>query len=492
MQLRDYQLNFVRDIRTAFAQGSVAPLAVAPTGAGKTACMSYIANGAAAKGNTCGIIVHRQELVVQTSVALARVGLWHGIEAPEPVRRAAIRAQIEEGGRSFYNSDAPSKVCSIQTIGRRLDTIDPFNLLFLDEGHHAAAGTWGRLVEAMPKAKILGLTATPERLDGKGLGRDFGGIYTSLVMGPTIGSLIEAGYLATPRVFSPPSSIDTSALHIKGGDFNAQESAEMMDRRQITGDAIDHYRRICNGVPAIAFCASVAHAKHVAEEFIAAGYKAACIDGNTPDAERRGAIRALGEGRLHVLTSCDIISEGTDIPIVGAMIALRPTQSLGLWRQQMGRVLRAYPGKQFAYILDHVGNALRLGLPEDEPEWSLEGRKKKSRDASEREISVSVTVCAECFASFSSEIDVCPHCGTPVERKTRQIDQVDGDLVEIDQAALVRRQKIEQGMAEKFSDLVALGKRRGMNHPEGWARNILAARKRKEEKSPMLALPEAS
>ena len=482
MQLRDYQKRFVRDIRDSFLSGARAPIGVAPTGSGKTAVMAHIAKGAAAKSNTCGIIAHRQELITQTSLALARGGVWHHVIAPDSVRRECVRQHVEELGRSFYNSEAPSAVASVQTLARRLttsDAPDPFKLLFLDEGHHAVAGQWASLRAAMPEARILGMTATPERLDGKGLGTHAGGPYDDMVRGPTVEELIGLGFLSRPRIYSPPTEIDTSRLRTERGDYKRGDAAQVVDKPSVTGDVIEHYRRLANGVPAIAFCVSVDHARHVAEQFASAGYQSACVDGTMHDAERRRAIRALGEGRLHVLTSCDLISEGTDIPIVGAAILLRPTQSLGLYLQQVGRVLRPYPGKEYSLILDHVGNALRHGLPEEVREWSLDGRVKKKRGAKE-DSGPPVRVCMECYASFPPTLDACPMCGAEVPKAGRAaLEQRDGELVEVDEVALKARRRNEQGMAQTYDDLVALGRRRGYSHPESWARSIIGARGRK-------------
>lgn len=480
MQLRDYQSKFVRDIAAAFAQGARFPIGVAPTGAGKTAVMAHIAKGAAAKGNTCSVIAHRRELISQTSLALARGGVWHHVIAPESVRRECVALQVEELGRSFYNSDAPSSVASVQTLASRLGTSsapDPFDLLFLDEGHHAVAGQWVRVLEAMPNAKGLGMSATPERLDGKGLGKNAGGPYDAMVMGPTVESLIAAGWLTRPRIYSPPCDIDFSRIRTEKGDFKRGDAAAVVDKASITGDVIDHYRRLANGVPAIAFCVSVEHAHHVAEQFQSAGFRAACVDGNMNPTDRRRAIRALGEGRLHVLTSCDLISEGTDIPIVGAAILLRPTQSLGLYLQQVGRALRPFPGKEYTLILDHVGNAVRHGAPEELREWSLDGRKKKKRGAKEEDTGPSVRVCLDCYATFPRDLDACPMCGAEVDKGGKSTpEQREGDLVEVDAAALKRQRAIEQGMAQTFDDLVALGKRRKYRFPEAWARSVLRGR----------------
>ena len=489
MQLRDYQKKLVSGIASAFSQGAKSPVAVAPTGSGKTAVMAHIAKGAASKGNSCGILAHRQELITQTSLALARAGVWHSVIAPDSVIRECFKIHVEELGRSFYNADAPSHVASVQTLTRRLKTgaaPDPFRLLFIDECHHAVAGQWAQVIEAMPDAKILGVTATPERLDGRGLGITSGGPFDHMVQGPTVDELISLGFLSRPKIYSPPSEIDVSKFRTEKGDYKRQDADAAVDKASITGDVIDHYRRLANGIPSIAFCVSVNHAQHVAEQFTAAGFRAACVDGTMSDAERRRAIRALGEGRLHVLTSCDIVSEGTDIPIVGAAILLRPTKSLGLYLQQVGRVLRPYQGKEYSIILDHVGNALQHGLPEESRDWSLDGRKKKTRG--ERDAAgPSVTTCFECYATFSPTLDACPMCGAAVEKSQRKLEQREGDLVEVDEAALQAHRRREQGMAQTYDDLVAMGRRKGYKSPESWARHIIATRQRK--KAPIVRAP---
>ena len=346
--LRSEQKKFIADIAQDFAHGSNSPLGVAPTGMGKTVCLAYMANGARRKGNTVGITVHRQELITQTSLALAAQGVHHGIIAPDNVIRASISRQVEAFGRSYFNSDSGVHLCSVQTAARRIETISPFDYIMIDEGHHAVAGQWGTFIGAMPQAKMLGVTATPERLDGKGLGVAAGGCFSSLVMGPTVQELIDVGNLAPPRVFAPPVQYDAAAIRTKGGDFDAKSATSSIDKPTITGDAISHYKRLCDGMPAIAFCASVEHAKHVADQFAANGYRSVCVEGNMADRDRREAITGLGNGSIHVLTSCDIVSEGTDIPIVAAAIMLRPTRSLALYMQQGGRVLRPYKGKEYA------------------------------------------------------------------------------------------------------------------------------------------------
>jgi superfamily II DNA or RNA helicase len=265
------------------------------------------------------------------------------------------------------------QVASVQTLARRLGKtrINPA-LIIIDEAHHACAGSWRNILSAFPRARLLGVTATPCRLDGQGLGKSSGGYFDRLIQGPSVRELINAGHLAQPIVYAPPVGADFSGVHVRMGDYVAEEQAAALDKPTITGCAIDHYRRICPGVPAIAFCASVKHAEHVAEQFDAAGFPAVSLDGTLDSKTRKHRIAALANGQIKILTSCEIISEGTDIPVVTACIMLRRTMSTGLYLQQAGRCLRPHPQKTNSIILDHVGNVFQHGFPDDDREWALD------------------------------------------------------------------------------------------------------------------------
>jgi superfamily II DNA or RNA helicase len=325
-----------------------------------------------------------------------------------------------------------------------------------------------------------------------------------MILGPEVKDLIRGGHLAPPVYYAPPQAADFSGIAIKRGDFDQREMAAVMDKAAITGDAVEHYARICHGAPAVAFCASIAHAQHVAEQFNAAGFRAATIDGNMEREDRRDVVRKLGDGRLHVLTSCEIINEGFDLPLVTAAILLRPTMSLGLHLQQIGRVLRPAPGKERAIILDHVGNLARHGLAEDVRDWSLDGRPKKKKSKKDDEPDVKVTQCPECYCCHSPAQE-CPECGHVYEAKGRQIEQVDGELKMIDGLVddhnrrcancstvhsrwdhkcpacshyvdPVRQRKAEQGGAQTYDELVAIGRKRGYKNAAGWARHVFNSR----------------
>lgn len=458
MILRPYQTDIIGEVRQRLSEGLRAPLIVSPTGSGKTVMFSHIADGAGKKNKRVWILVHRAELVEQTSRTMREIGIHHGIIAAgwpvDPLPHV--------------------QVVSVQTVVRRTGGLIPPDLIIVDECHHSAAGTWGKILAAFPKAVRLGFTATPERLDGKGLSDAF----DCLIRGPEVAWLIEQGFLTQPKYYAPPNQLNLDGLHVRAGDYARDETAAMMDKPSITGDAVSHYRRICDGAPAVAFCASIAHAEHVAQAFNAAGYRATTLDGTLDRIERRKRVRGLADGSIQILTSCEIISEGFDIPVVSAAILLRPTKSLGMHLQQVGRVLRIAPGKKHAYILDHVGNCLRHGLAEEERDWSLEGRKKRKKKGSDED-APPVRQCPKCYACHVPAPH-CPECGHTYEIKTREIEQKEGELVELNLAWMAKQRKQEQGQASSFAELVEIGKSRGYKNAAFWAKKVWNSRQQRQ------------
>ena len=452
MNLRPYQQQAVDELRGAYAQGARSPLFVLPTGGGKTFTFVYVGQSAVARGNRVLILVHRQELLMQASRSLTAMGVRHGLIA---------RGHVTTGDQV--------QVASVQTLIRRLGKHRyHFDLIIVDEAHHAIAGSWRKIIDALPQARVLGVTATPIRSDGKGL-RD---VFDTMVTGPTVQQLIDMGHLVRPVVYAPPTQLDLAGVKRRMGDFDQAELGKRVDKPTITGSAVEHYRKLCDRQPAIAFCVSVAHAQHVAADFRSAGYQAKAIDGSMPDAERKQAIEDLGAGRLHVLTSCDIISEGTDIPVVAAAILLRPTQSMGLFIQQVGRALRPAPGKDRAIILDHVGNCMRHGLPQDDRDWSLDGLLDAGKRKRENDVAP-VKQCEKCYAVFTPR-PVCPVCGHTHEIKEREIKQTEGELQEVDAVTMQRQRKQEIGKARTLEELQEVARKRG--YKPGWARFIWNAR----------------
>ena len=450
MQLRSYQQQAVLDLRNAFRFGYRAPLLCLPTGGGKTIVFTVIAQASANRGRRVLILVHRRELLRQASAKLTAVGLDHGL----------IAAGIP-------SSPAAVQVASVQTIVRRLSGMDwQPDLIIIDEAHHATAGQWERTLQHWPNAYRLGVTATPCRLDGRGLRSAF----DHLVLGPSVAQLIDAGFLSHSRIYAPPVVADLSSLRTRAGDYANDQAAAAMDRPTVTGDAIGHYQRLAAGQQAIAFCCNVVHAESVCAAFQAAGIAAQLLLGTTIDRDQ--VVQQFAAGAVRVLVTVDVVSEGFDIPAASVAILLRPTKSLGLYLQQVGRVLRPAPGKQHALILDHVGNVTRHGFPDDHRDWTLEDGIKRTTGTA----APSVRTCPNCYAAFKPQPQ-CPVCGAqcaPI--KSRKIQQLAGELQELKREE-VRQRKADrraQGSARTLEQLLALANQRG--YSPGWAYRIYHAR----------------
>lgn len=314
VELRDYQLSAVDGVRREFAMGRRSVLLVSPTGSGKTVTFAYVTAGTAQKNKRVLLLAHRRELLRQISKALTMNGVSHAVMA----------------GGSLGTPRAPVVVASVFTLANRLARFEPPDLIIGDEAHHfTPRSTWGKVVQHFPKARILGVTATPERHDGKGLGD----LFQSMVMGPTVADLTARGFLS-PAVVYAPAAPDLSGVKRGANDYNQDALAEAMDKPSITGSAVAHYTRLAAGKKAVAFCVSIKHAEDVARDFRAAGYMATSIDGAMDDGTRDRILKDFAAGNIDVLTSCDLISEGFDLPAIEVAILLRPTESLGLYLQQ--------------------------------------------------------------------------------------------------------------------------------------------------------------
>lgn len=459
--LRPYQQQCIAGLRQSFARGHHSPLLVSPTGSGKTRMFAYLIARLAESGKRSAVLVHRDELVDQVSGALSDVDVRHGFVA---------------AGRA-YDKRLPAHVASVQTLVRRLDRAAAPDYVICDEAHHCiGASTWGRIVAEWravnPKLRLIGVTATPERLSGEGLGE----VFDDMILGPTARELIDAGFLSPYRLFAPAQQLDLSGVSRRAGDFAKGELAAAVDKPAIIGDAVWHYRRTMNGAPAVVFCCSLAHAEHVVEQFRASGFRAAQVDGKMERGMRRALVQEFGRGALNVLVSVDVISEGFDVPGIVGAILLRPTQSLALYLQQVGRALRIAPGKDSAIILDHVGNTARHGMPDDEREWSLVGREESRRTKAGE---AACRQCEKCFAVSPAAAAKCRECGEAFAVKPREIEQVDGTLSEVDVQAARRQAARDQAQAESLDALVELGRMRGYKNPRAWAEHVWSARARK-------------
>lgn len=461
IKLYPFQVTLIDRLRDSIRSGHRSPMIVAPTGSGKGVMLAWLTGEMASRGYRTNIVNHRAELSDQISVALKEFSVRHGMVSAE---------------NKYFNADSLTHVSSAFTLVRRLGKVVVPDYLFLDESHHCIKGsTWGKIFsywrQRNPKLVTVGWTATPERLGGEGLDN----VFDDLIVGPTTGELIKDGYLSPFKLFAPPQEQqpDFSRTHHRAGDFVRAETAGIMDKPTITGNAIVHYQKHLNGAPSVAFCVSVEHAHHTAELFKAAGHRAAAIDGKMPKKERKRMVKDFGRGQLNLLISCDLISEGFDVPGMAGAILLRPTESLALYLQQVGRTLRIAPNKEYACILDHVGNCFRHGMPDDAREWSLKGHagRKTKRDPDD----VAIRQCSKCGAVSRLSATHCRDCGFEFPIKVRKIQEVKGDLEEIKRVQAIKERK----SAYTLEQLTELGRMRGYKNPAGWAFFVMRGRGRK-------------
>ena len=451
LALRDYQKDLINRTRTKLRTHK-SVLMVAPTGAGKTVLMASMLAGAAAKGNRSVFLVPREELLEQSVATLGLADIEPGV--------------IAAGHKPNY--DKPIQVAMVGSLKRRMGDIIPPRLVVPDECHHCVSKTYTDILATWASAKVVGLTATPERLDGKGLGEHF----EVMVEGPSVTWLMESGYLSPYKAYAP-TTVPTAGVRVTAGDYNRSDLEGMMDKPAIIGGIVDSYLKRAEGKRAIVFAVGVKASRALAEAFVAAGVSAAHVDGDTDKTSRHEAMERFKAGGVRVLCNVDLFGEGVDVPGMEAVILARPTASMGLHRQQVGRVLRYQPGK-VALILDHAGNLLRHGLPDDDVAWSLDGRPRRSRAAMEE--TMSVRTCPACYAVSPMGAKACEMCGAAYPLTPREVKEIEGQLAEVERQARRREQRMEQGQARSFEELVALGKKRGYKNPYGWAKFIRSSR----------------
>ena len=447
INLRGYQMAAVEGIRNSYKAGNKRTLFVLATGGGKTETFIYMAMAAISRGKRVYFLVHKKNLVKQISERCKKYGLRHGfITGNRP--------------KQYY---LPAQVCSVQSLKNRLNEVPKPDLLIIDEAHHANAGTWRDILDFYgDNVHVLGVTATPWRGDGQGLGD----IFSDMVLGPMPAELVKIGNLVMPEYynFHPLANFDKIKKN-KDGDYNNQELFKEMDKPAITGNAVDEYRRLASGQPAIYSCVNIKHAENVASAFQDIGYKATAVHGNLDDADVEQAFRQLASGEIHVITFCDLISEGTDIPAVAVVGMLRRTMSLSLYLQIVGRGLRPYEGKDRCLILDHVGNQKMHGHPLQLREWSLDGLPKKKR-GEVSDVETEYIDCTECLRTYLKSEPKCIYCGAKPEIKVQQIEEIAGvavkDETTLEQLLQQRTErKIQEGQSKTLGDLYQLAKARG-------------------------------
>ena len=414
-ELRAYQVQVKDDVQRAVETGRKHVIAVAPTGSGKTIVAAEIIKEAVANGKRVLVLAHTREIIRQTSIKLYGYDIEHGI----------IQAGL------VANPERPVQVASIQTLWTRAMRLErmplpPAEWLIIDEAHHCPAQTYRTIIDAYPQAVLLGLTATPCRGDGRGLGN----IFDIIVECPQVAELIEQKYLVRTRVYAPTNP-DLRGVETRQGDYVELQLAGRMDRDNLVGDIVSHWHRYGERRKTVCFAVNVAHSIHLRDEFIKSGVRAEHIDGGTPKPERDAALTRLQTGETELITNCMVLTEGWDMPEVGCGILARPTKKMGLYRQMVGRLLRPAPGKCNAIVLDHSGAVFRHGFVEDNVEWTLDPEKRSESPTHAARLnsgySSRLLECSQC-SSMRVAGEPCGHCGFLPQRPPKPITFRDGDL----------------------------------------------------------------
>lgn len=439
--LRDYQVHALDELRACVARKIRSVLLVAPTGSGKTTIAAEMIRGALGRGGAVLFLAHRKELIDQCSARLDTVGVEHGV--------------IMAGHRRVAPG-CPVQVASIPTLTRRLDRMPRATLVIVDEAHHARAGTYASVLSHYPTAPVIGLTATPWRLDNRGLGE----LFQDLVVASTPRELITAGHLVpfTGFAYDCPQLDKVKKV---GADYNQHGLELVMGRAQLAGNIVEQWLQHCAGQRTVVFAVTVAHSKDLVQRFQAAGVRAEHLDGTTPTHEREGILSRLKSGATHVVSNVNVLTEGWDLPELEVCVLARPTLSVGLYMQMVGRGMRPAAGKGVLRIHDHAGCILRHGLPDQDRDYTLSRDPKKKSD---RLVLPPVRTCGQCFAIYPAASRACPSCGYENESAAREIKEVaEADAIPIEEMAA----RITDERSEYLEKQLALAAKYGRK--PGWA-----------------------
>jgi DNA repair protein RadD len=442
LNLRSYQTGAVENLREAIRRLDVAArpkkvLLVSPTGSGKTVIMAEIIHSAERMGSRVLFLAHRKELIDQTSRKLDDVGVRHGV----------IQAGHQ---RSFSGSQV--QVASVQTLARR--DKPPAEIVVIDEAHHARATTYGKILETYPGAVILGATASPWRTDGKGLKE----MFEEVVVAARPRELIDAGHLVNYTGFAYDHP-DLRGVERTRSDYKQAGLEIVMGSKPIVGNVVEQYRAHGGGGRAVVFAVSIAHSIALRDRFIEAGIEAEHLDGETPVGDREAILARLVAGKTRVLCNVNVLTEGVDVPNLETCILARPTQSLTLYLQMVGRVLRpacldcckySHPEatvcdhcgsariKRLGRIHDHAGCILAHGAPDLDRDYSLESdTRPKNKATAEDDEDRPLRTCEECLRIYDSADRCCPSCGHTNARQRKPPREVEGTPIPIEQLAQI-------------------------------------------------------
>jgi DNA repair protein RadD len=453
-----WQFDLLEEVAAAFAAGERRVLLQCPTGAGKTVMALSALLSARQLDMLAMFLVHRKELLRQTSLRFTSSQLDHSFVAAD----------------FPFEPDAGLLLAGVQTLIRRLDLVLPPVLVIVDECHHAVSNTYTEILERWPDAFILGLTATPERLDGRGLEEQ----YDLLIQGPSPAWLIENGFLS-PYDYYAPEIPDLTGVPSTAGDFQREAAAAVMNQPKLIGSLVEHYLQYAKGGQGIIFAQNRKHSRKIAEAFNAHGIPAQHVDGDTPKDDRDNFDAAFRAGDIRMGTNVALFGEGYDVPGISYLGIASATKSLINHLQWCGRVLRYVPGKR-AVICDHAGNALPshlggrgLGLPDDERDWSLLGR--AARKAAGKDDTFSITQCLECFRVYPSAAKSCPGCSANRPAAPRVIREQAGKLTKLEREELKkaeqRTRRSEEQACSTYAEFRSLAVARGYPKPDKWAKN---------------------
>ena len=364
MNLRPYQTKLISDIQTAWKKHRRV-MAQLPTGGGKTIIFNDIIHRAQKDGKRCMMIVHRKELITQAGRKLFKMGVDYGV--------------IMAGYDSRYS--ATVQLASVQTLIRRAMP-KGIDILITDEAHHCVSPTYREIYSTYPDAKFLGVTATPIRTNGDG----FTDLYDTLVCGPNVSDLIAGGYLVAPKIYAAPTALDLSKIKKTGGDYNERALADAMDNKRLVGGLVEQWTKHAYGRQTVCFAITVEHSKHIVEQYRQAGISAEHIDGATPQDSRDKILEDFAKGQFKILSNVGIVTEGFDVPEIEVVQLARPTTSLALYLQMVGRGLRPAAGKGTAIVLDHADCVFAHGFPEQDRVWTLSGINRKNKAPSGRKV----------------------------------------------------------------------------------------------------------
>lgn len=403
--LRDYQTQAIDVIRALILSGVLRIIVLSPTGSGKTIIAVFVIKNALERGKKILFVAHRVELINQTVTKL--------IEAGIPEDQIGVIRSSDKRTRP----NAPVQVASIDS----LKALPRADIVIIDEAHRSAAASYAKLFADYPEAIILGLTATPARLDGKPLD-----MYQQIVRVATPRQLVEEGHIVAPLIFTVPEELLPQLGHHRK-KWSQQDADAAVMKKKIIGGIVEHWKQRAEGRRTIGFASVIEHSQLLVSAFREAGIRAEHADGSMSETERKAIVRRLVCGETQVVWQCDLWTEGVDLPMVKCGIFARPTDSLVIYLQACGRLMRPFNG-EIPLILDHAGNAQKFGSPLEEREYSLKGKLKTGPSLAK--------TCPACFAIIDRIWPQCPQCGHVFggERAGRQAPpEIQGNLVEMNQ-----------------------------------------------------------